>query len=1064
MLTGFSNNLFAYDFKVGGIAYYYWQEYNKDNELVVVGVTVAPLSNSEEYSGDIVIPSNVSYMGTSYNVVGIDGKAFSGCENLTSVEIPNTVTFINSEAFDNCKGLTSIEIPNSITSIGHKAFFNCTGLLKVTIGSGCTYISIDAFEYCNNLSLVFCDAVTPPEMDSYEFPYSVIIVVPKESVGSYKSTNYWGLYTVTDLYDTTNGFTFYGLSDTTVSIVSTANYGTVVIPSSISYDGTNYTVTRIRTEAFYNDSTITEVTIPETIDTIESRAFMQMSALKTVNYNAKNAYVGKNILTYGTQGIHTSMFPFCKNLENVNIGNTVEAIPDYFLRGGVFFHNKENVYDSSYTVDMCFHKISSLTIPTNVKSIGEKAFDQIPDLITLNYNAINAKSKYRTFYGDTLLANVNIGESVECIPDNFLYGQLEIIKQGYEYDGTTGTIKYNPIDDTIDNRYKKLTSITIPSSVKYIGEHAFHNTRLTELTIPENVDTIKADAFAEITSLTKVNFNAKNAEFFGYVFRGDSLLSEVNIGEGVISIPNSFLSGENLGYAFTKGFDKITEIVIPSTVKRIGDMAFYFCTNLTKVNIPDGIKYIGYSAFQNCNLDTITIPESIDILESGAFANNYNAKVLNYNVSNASEVFSAFDNDTNITVVNIGNNVEELPDIMFKNLHINSITLPNVLKTIGEKTFKGCKYLKTINIPENVEQIGELAFAGCTSLDTVIYNAVDAEYIYSNEASMFDGDTNLSVFIIGNKVENIPARILQGRELGYNPYGDDYDSYKFISKFKKLTKIILPNSVKVIGESAFSECEGLKYLEIGSNVSKIDKKAFAFCENMDTIVLYAEVPPTIYNSTFEEVLNIIPVFVPCGTMNTYKSAAWWNMFTNYIEVGCNKEIVTSNIAASICDGDIYDFNGEELTVAGTYTDTVHVNVDKDSVIILTLTVNPTYNVSAEETRVLEDLTVEEYDEIVIDTLQSKFGCDSIVTTTIHYKHDNGINDANYETTISVYPNPARDKVTIKTDGEVSIFNNKGQVVKFIRNVKGIKEINISDLKSGVYYVKSGGITKKLIIE
>ena len=182
-------------------------------------------------------------------------------------------------------------------------------------------------------------------------------------------------------------------------------------------------------------------------------------------------------------------------------------------------------------------------------------------------------------------------------------------------------------------------------------------------------------------------------------------------------------------------------------------------------------------------------------------------------------------------------------------------------------------------------------------------------------------------------------------------------------------------------------------------------------------------------------------------MNTYKSAAWWNMFTNYIEVGCNKEIVTSNIAASICDGDIYDFNGEELTVAGTYTDTVHVNVDKDSVIILTLTVNPTYNVSVEETRVLEDLTVEEYDEIVIDTLQSKFGCDSIVTTTIHYKHDNGINDANYETTITVYPNPARDKVTIKTDCEVSIFNNKGQVVKFIRNMKGIKEINISDLKS-----------------
>ncbi|MBR1769861.1 MAG: T9SS type A sorting domain-containing protein, partial [Bacteroidales bacterium] len=76
----------------------------------------------------------------------------------------------------------------------------------------------------------------------------------------------------------------------------------------------------------------------------------------------------------------------------------------------------------------------------------------------------------------------------------------------------------------------------------------------------------------------------------------------------------------------------------------------------------------------------------------------------------------------------------------------------------------------------------------------------------------------------------------------------------------------------------------------------------------------------------------------------------------------------------------------------------------------------------------------------------------------------GIEDIVNESSIEVYPNPAKEKLTIKADNEVSIFNNNGQLIKVVKNIKGTKEIGISDLESGIYYIKTENTSKKLIVE
>ena len=109
----------AHDFEVDGI--YYKKSGNNTASVTYEGVNNIA-SDRVLYSGAVIIPSEVTYEGTTYSVTSIGSYAFSDCDGLTSVEIPNSVTSIGFYAFQYCSGLTSVVIPNSVTYIGKSAF------------------------------------------------------------------------------------------------------------------------------------------------------------------------------------------------------------------------------------------------------------------------------------------------------------------------------------------------------------------------------------------------------------------------------------------------------------------------------------------------------------------------------------------------------------------------------------------------------------------------------------------------------------------------------------------------------------------------------------------------------------------------------------------------------------------------------------------------------------------------------------------------------------------------------------------------------------------------------
>ena len=140
----------AHDIEVAnnnGVMIYY--NYTNDGtELAVTYRGSSFYAYKNEYSGNVVIPEEVTYMSITRKVTSIGDFAFYGCSGLTSITIPNSVKSIESGAFYGCSGLTSVTIPNSVMSIGNSAFGGCSGLTSVTIPNSVTSIGDYAFYDC----------------------------------------------------------------------------------------------------------------------------------------------------------------------------------------------------------------------------------------------------------------------------------------------------------------------------------------------------------------------------------------------------------------------------------------------------------------------------------------------------------------------------------------------------------------------------------------------------------------------------------------------------------------------------------------------------------------------------------------------------------------------------------------------------------------------------------------------------------------------------------------------------------------------------------------------------
>lgn len=236
------------------------------------------IQNPNKYKGTVIIPSTVTHEGVEYTVNKIANNAFSGCTDLTSVTIPNSITTIGESSFSNCSSLTSINLPSSVTSIGDHAFYGCSSLTSVIIPNSVTSLGVSSFQDCSNLTSVSIpNSITFLPDGLFQNSGLVSVTIPNNvtTIGNFVFSNCKSITSLT-LSNTQTSIGYYAFS-------GCVGLSSVTIPNSVK---------TIDEGAFSRCSSLTSVDIPNSVTSIAFNAFAGCSSLVSVNIGSGVTSIG----------------------------------------------------------------------------------------------------------------------------------------------------------------------------------------------------------------------------------------------------------------------------------------------------------------------------------------------------------------------------------------------------------------------------------------------------------------------------------------------------------------------------------------------------------------------------------------------------------------------------------------------------------------------------------------------------------------------------------------------------------------------------------------------------
>lgn len=403
----------------------------------------------------------------------------------------------------------------------------------------------------------------------------------------------------------------------------------LTIPNFLLIDGKEYRVTKIEGHdawqaiANFNGNVIISKGITE---------------IGKASFNGANKITGVEIPDSVTL-ISDYAFQYCKSLTKIEIPGTVKKIGNWWGNvNGQIFNGCSNLKEvileegieeiAGRAFDAC-SKVKEWKLPKSLKRIGPCAFSNI-SVEEFNIPE-NVEGIAAAFISSSNLSRINVDSNNKYFTsvDGILFDKdsTRLIKYPENRDGNSyevpNTVK--TIDANAFISCKNLQMIVIADSVEKIGDSAFDGSKLKTINLGGGITNISNKPFYGAWNLTNINVITENDKYEsenGILFnKGKTILIKYPpaiINGEVYEIPNTVVEiGPQSFYR-----SQIKNVIIPSSVKKIGSESFFQCYNLEEVNLPEGLERIEWRALYGCHkIKTIVVPSSVTFIDGGAFNN-----------------------------------------------------------------------------------------------------------------------------------------------------------------------------------------------------------------------------------------------------------------------------------------------------------------------------------------------------------------------------------------------------------------------------------------------------------
>lgn len=745
-------------------------EGNDGNPLRLEDGTTTARSNGVASSGTFT--GAFSYYSKGDGSSGSSSISNESCISLTSITFPKRLSSIGIYAFAFCTNLATIDFgANSDVSVIGDGAFAGTALSMIKNGED---VQADA---TGKLTLTLPEKLTAVRAQAFyetKFPENTTIKIGAN---------------VTDFGE-----------DTISAASSYVKAGQVFAKSNVKEvifaDNSKLTTMHDRAFAYsnyYDTQALTYISFGNNsaLETIKNSAFAYCKQLKEVNF-------GQNCKLKKIEG---SAFESCVKLESITLPATLETIESRGTRGGAFYGCSALKSVTFETYAETNQEAGTVQGKSSLRSIGTQAFEntgltsfKFPETIeVLNTGALGAE----LFKGCKQLKTIELSSTVADITNVFDYcgsinevklptdesgNQLGYFKADgsviYNKDGTEITYILGDVPETFAIKEgvttlksgvfagkATLKKVIIPASVTAIEDRAFYDCiGLETVEFAENsaLDTIGEWAFRNCVSLKSIAIPSKVTKLNGYTFYNCKSLVKVTLPEKLTHI----------GYYFYTYYGV-------ETTGNDGGFVFAHCENLKEINIPESVQWIQNYAFLNCkSLTEITLNANDKQVGEGAFANCSSLKK-----------------------VTLGANIKTLPSRLF----INCTSLESIVganstnQTEGEpkadlSQIVGFGYISVSSGGKKGFYIGSYTFQNCTSIKEVILSSADTSIVLGDY--LFDGCTNLA-YVNKTKVDGTEETPV------YLSRFPDQLVYLGKDSFRNtaLSRVRMPDSLTSLGET-----------------------------------------------------------------------------------------------------------------------------------------------------------------------------------------------------------------------------------------------------------------------